>query len=324
MRSDDKPARVRQIVSNLLTKERMDILTCMRVFATVVETASFTRAGERLDMSKAMVSKYVAVLEDHLGTRLLNRTTRRLSLTESGQVYYERCLQIIADVAEAEQAAGQLTAIPRGTLKIAMPVSFGTIKIGPLITEYVRQYPEVKLDIALADRKVDLIDEGFDLAIRIGSLPESGLIARKLAVDRTAICAAPAYLKQHGTPHKPEDLRRHACLNYTYASSGDEWYLKNDREELVVPTSGPIKVNNGDMLRLAALSGGGIIWQPRFIVEDDLRTGGLVEVLTNYSTAELGIYAIYPSRKHLSAKVRTFVDFLVDKLGSTDAKDGTS
>jgi DNA-binding transcriptional LysR family regulator len=294
----------------------------MRVFATVVETASFTRAGERLDMSKAMVSKYVAVLEDHLGTRLLNRTTRRLSLTESGQVYYERCLQIIADVAEAEQAAGQLTAIPRGTLKIAMPVSFGTIKIGPLITEYVRQYPEVKLDIALADRKVDLIDEGFDLAIRIGSLPESGLIARKLAVDRTAICAAPAYLKQHGTPHKPEDLRRHACLNYTYASSGDEWYLKNDREELVVPTSGPIKVNNGDMLRLAALSGGGIIWQPRFIVEDDLRTGGLVEVLTNYSTAELGIYAIYPSRKHLSAKVRTFVDFLVDKLGSTDAKDG--
>jgi DNA-binding transcriptional LysR family regulator len=302
----------------------MDILTCMRVFATVVETASFTGAGERLDMSKAMVSKYVGVLEDHLGTRLLNRTTRRLSLTESGQVYYERCLQIIADVAEAEQAAGQLTAIPRGTLKIAMPVSFGTIKIGPLITEYVRQYPEVKLDIALADRKVDLIDEGFDLAIRIGSLPESGLIARKLAVDRTAICAAPAYLKQHGTPHKPEDLRRHACLNYTYASSGDEWYLKNDREELVVPTSGPIKANNGDMLRLAALSGGGIIWQPRFIVEDDLRTGRLVEVLTNYSTAELGIYAIYPSRKHLSAKVRTFVDFLVDKLGSTDAKDGPS
>jgi DNA-binding transcriptional LysR family regulator len=300
----------------------MDILTCMRVFATVVEAASFTGAGDRLDMSKAMVSKYVAVLEDHLGTRLLNRTTRRLSLTESGQVYYERCLQIIADVAEAEQAAGQLTAIPRGTLKIAMPVSFGTIKIGPLITEYVWQYPEVKLDIALADRKVDLIEEGFDLAIRIGSLPESGLIARKLAIDRTAICAAPAYLKQHGTPRKPEDLRRHACLNYTYATNGDEWYLKNDSEELVVPTSGPIRANNGDMLRLAALSGGGIIWQPRFIVDDDLRTGRLVEVLTNYSTVELGIYAIYPSRKHLSAKVRTFVDFLVNKLGSTDAKDG--
>jgi DNA-binding transcriptional LysR family regulator len=300
----------------------MDILTCMKAFAAVVEAASFTRAGERLDMSKAMVSKYVGVLEDHLGTRLLNRTTRRLSLTESGQVYYERCLQIIADVAEAEQAAGQLTAIPRGTLKIAMPVSFGTIKIGPLITEYVRQYPEVKLDISLADRKVDLIEEGFDLAIRIGSLPESGLIARKLAVDRTAVCVAPAYLKQHGRPQKPEDLRRHACLNYTYASSGDEWYLKNDREEFVVPTGGPIKANNGDMLRLAALGGGGIIWQPRFIVEDDLRTGRLVEVLTNYSTVELGIYAIYPSRKHLSAKVRTFVDFLVEKLGSADAKDG--
>jgi DNA-binding transcriptional LysR family regulator len=300
----------------------MDILTCMKAFAAVVEAASFTRAGERLDMSKAMVSKYVGVLEDHLGTRLLNRTTRRLSLTESGQVYYERCLQIVADVAEAEQAAGQLTAIPRGTLKIAMPVSFGTIKIGPLITEYVRQYPEVKLDISLADRKVDLIEEGFDLAIRIGSLPESGLIARKLAVDRTAICAAPAYLKQHGRPQKPEDLRRHACLNYTYASSGDEWYLKNDREEFVVPTGGPIKANNGDMLRLAALGGGGIIWQPRFIVEDDLRTGRLVEVLTNYSTVELGIYAIYPSRKHLSAKVRTFVDFLVEKLGSADASDG--
>jgi DNA-binding transcriptional LysR family regulator len=299
----------------------MDILTCMRAFATVVETSSFTGAAERLDMSKAMVSKYVGVLEDHLGTRLLNRTTRRLSLTESGQAYYERCVEIIADVAEAEQAAGQLTAIPRGTLKIAMPVSFGTNKIGPLLTEYIRQYPEVKLDLALADRKVDLIEEGYDLAIRIGSLPESGLIARKLAVDRTAICAAPSYLKQHGTPQKPEDLRAHACLNYTYSSSGDEWYLKNDNEERVVPTSGPIRVNNGDMLRLAAISGGGIVWGPRFIVEDDLRSGRLVEVLTNYSTIELGIYAIYPSRKHLSAKVRTFVDFLVEKLGPTNAKE---
>ncbi len=195
----------------------------MKTFVAVVESESFTAAAARLDASKAVVSKYVGMLEDHLGTRLLNRTTRRLSLTESGAVYYERCLQILADVDEAEQAAAQLTAVPRGTLKVAMPVSFGTIRIAPLLTEYLRRYPEVRLDIALADRRVDLIEEGFDLAIRVGSLAESGLIARRLAADRIVLCAAPSYIERCGTPSVPADLARHACLNYSYASGGDEW-----------------------------------------------------------------------------------------------------
>lgn len=289
----------------------MDILNCMKTFVAVVEAESFTAAGTRLDISKALVSKYVGILEDHLGTRLLNRTTRRLSLTESGLAYYERCLQILADVDEAEQVAGQSAAIPRGTLKVAMPVSFGTVRIAPLLTEYMRRYPEVRLDIALADRRVDLIEDGYDLAIRVGNLPESGLIARKLANDRIVLCASAAYLKAHGTPLAPEDLKQHACLNYSYSSSGDEWVFSTGKMRTAVHIDGPMRANNGDMLRLAALDGAGLIWQPHFIVAEDLQAGRLVELMTDRSSTELGIYAIYPSRKHLSAKVRTFVDYLV-------------
>lgn len=289
----------------------MDILNCMKTFVAVVDTESFTAAGMRLDISKALVSKYVGILEDHLGTRLLNRTTRRLSLTESGVAYYERCLQILADVDEAEQIAAQSAAMPRGTLKVAMPVSFGTARIAPLLTEYMRRYPEVKLDIALADRRVDLIEDGYDLAIRVGNLPESGLIARKLATDRIVLCASPAYIKAHGAPLVPEDLKRHACLNYSYSSNGDEWFFGSEKKQSSVRIDGPMRANNGDMLRLAALDGAGVIWQPHFIVADDLRAGRLVKLMKNHPGVEIGIYAIYPSRKHLSAKVRTFVDYLV-------------
>jgi DNA-binding transcriptional LysR family regulator len=290
----------------------MDTLSCMRTFVAVVECESFTLAGVRLKLSKAVASKYVAQLEDHLGTRLLNRTTRRLSLTESGAAYYERCVQILADVDEAEQAAGMLTAVPRGVLRVAMPVSYGTLRIAPLLTEYLQRYPEVRLDLSLADRRVDLIEEGYDLAIRIGSLPESGLIARKLAIDRIVLCASPAYLATRGTPQTPADLKDHACLNYSYASSGDEWSF--GEQALGVRVDGPLRANNGDLLRLAALDGAGLIWQPHFIVGEDVRAGRLVEVMQEQSINALGIYALYPSRKHLSAKVRTFVDYLADCL----------
>ncbi|MDP3842026.1 MAG: LysR family transcriptional regulator [Oxalobacteraceae bacterium] len=292
----------------------MDTLTSMRVFANVVEAGSFSGAADRLDMSRAMASKYVINLEDHLGTRLLNRTTRRLSLTESGTAYYERCVQIISDVQEAEQAVGQLTGTPRGTIKITMPVAYGLHRLGPVIADYVRLYPEVKLEISLNDRRIDLVEEGFDLAIRIGTLPESGLIARKLAVDRTVVCASPAYLQQHGVPEVPADLARHSCLGYTYTSSGDEWRLRSAESDAAIRIAGSIKANNGDMLRLAACNGAGIIFQPLFIVQDDLHAGRLVQILGDYTSKDLGIYAVYPSRKHLSAKVRTFVDFLVEQL----------
>ena len=295
---------------------RMDMLASMKVFVAVVDAGSFAAAADRLDMSRAMASKYVLNLEDHLGTRLLNRTTRRLSVTESGSVFYERSAQIISDVTEAEQVAGHMSAVPRGTLKITMPQSYGQHRLGPVIADYVSQYPQVKLDISLSDRKADLIEEGFDLAIRIGTLPESGLIARKLGSTRIIVCASPDYLKRRGTPQTPEDLASHSCLGYTLSNSGDEWRLTRQDEEAAIRIAGPIKADNGDMLRLAALSGAGLICQPHFIVSEDLQAGRLVQVLADYTSAEFGIYAIYPSRKHLSAKVRTFVDFLVERLST--------
>ena len=294
----------------------MDIFASMKVFAAVVDAGSFAAAADRLGMSKAMASKSVSNLEDHLGTRLLNRTTRRLSLTESGSVFYQRCIQILADVAEAEQVAGRLTAAPRGTLKVTMPLAFRLHRLGALVADYVARYPEVRLDLSLSDRRVDLVEEGFDLAIRIGALPESGLIARKLSSERSVICASPAYLQRHGTPRTPEDLARHSCLGYSYTNSGDEWRLQNSvtGETRSVPITGAIKADNGDMLRQAALCGAGLIFQPLFIVTEDLQAGRLVQVLADYPAPELGIHALYPSRKHLSAKVRTFVDFLAERL----------
>lgn len=295
----------------------MDILASMKAFTAVVDAGSFAAAAERMDISRAMASKHVAALEDHLGTRLLNRTTRRLSLTEAGTIFYERSVQIIADISEAEQVAGYMAAAPRGVLKIAMPLSFGQHRLGSLIAEYVHTYPQVKLDIALSDRKVDLVDEGFDLAIRIGMTLEPGLIARKLGDERVIICGAPSYLERRGVPRTPKELSEHACLGYTLGQGGDEWRLEGPGGTVSIRCSGPIRADNGDILRLAAVSGAGLVFQPRFIVGDDLKAGRLKQVLEDYQSGELGIYAVYSSRKHLSAKVRSFVDFLAARLADT-------
>ncbi len=288
----------------------MDTLTSMKVFAAVVDTGSFAAASERLDMSRAMTSKYVAHLEEHLGTRLLQRTTRKLTLTESGAAYYERCVQILADISEAEEGALHHTETPRGTLRLTVPVSFGVLHMGPVMSGYLMQHPEVKVDVLLTDRRIDLFEEGLDLALRIGALRESGLIAKKLASDRVVICGAPDYLARHGTPKTPAELARHNCLTYTYAASGDDWKMRGPDGEHVVKVSGTMRASNGDMVRLAALGGVGLIRQPLFLCGEDIRAGRLVEVLQEYRTEDLGIYAVYPSRKHLSAKVRTFVDYL--------------
>jgi DNA-binding transcriptional LysR family regulator len=288
----------------------MDIVAGMRVFTAVVEAGSFAAAATRLAMSRAMVSKHLSKLEDHLGTRLLNRTTRRLSLTEAGSAFFDRSMQILADIAEAEQVTGRMAVQPRGVLKISMPLSYGLHRFGPLITDYASRHPLVKLDLSLSDRRVDLVNEGFDLAIRIGRLPESGLIARKLGAEHRIIVAAPAYLQKHGAPQTPADLARHVCLGYSLTRSVDEWRLLGPEGVVTVRCTGPIKADNGDMLRLAAIHGAGLIFQPRFIVDDEVRAGRLVQVLTEYGSEELGIYALYPSRRHLSAKVRSFIDFL--------------
>lgn len=294
----------------------MDLFASMKMYVAVVDGGSFAAAADKLDISRAMASKQIQKLEEHLGTRLLNRTTRRLSLTETGREFYERSIQIIGDVGEAVQIAGQMTRRPQGVLRVTIPLSYGQHRLATVIGDYTQAYPQVQLDIKLSDRKVDLIEDGLDLAIRIGAMPQSDLIARKIGGVRSIVCATPAYLARHGTPQTPEDLVKHSCLGYTLTGTGADWRLEGLDGSVLVPISGPIRADNGDIIRLAALSDAGIVFQPHFIVDDDIEAGRLVRVLPEWQSAELGVYAVYPSRKHLSAKVRTFVDFLVAALGS--------
>lgn len=292
----------------------MDIVSGMKIFTAVVDNGSFAAAADRLDMSRAMTSKSVAALEQHLGTRLLNRTTRRLSMTEAGMAFYERSVQILADIWEAEQVAGRMATEPRGNLKVTMPLAYGLHRMGPVIADYARRYPQVRLNLSLSDRKADLVDQGYDVAIRIGKLPESGLIARKLGTVHSVVVGAPGYLERHGEPKLPTELAQHVCLTYSLASFGDEWRLQGPEGVVSVRCAGAVKADNGDILRLAAVAGSGLIFQPWFIVEEDVLAGRLKRVLGDYTSEELGIYAVYPSRRYLSAKVRTFVDFVVEQL----------
>jgi DNA-binding transcriptional LysR family regulator len=295
----------------------MDLFSSMRLYVAVVDGGSFAAAADKLGMSRAMASKQIQQLEQHLGTRLLNRTTRRLSLTETGREFHQRSTQILDDVAEAEQRAGKMTNQPQGVLRMTIPLSYGQHRLAAIIGGYTQAYPQVQLDISVSDRKVDLVEDGLDLAIRIGAMPQSDLIARKVGGVRSIVCAAPAYLARHGVPQTPADLSRHACLGYTLSDSGAHWRLEGPDgpdNPVIVPIDGPIRADNGDLIRLAAIKGAGIVFQPQFIVDDDIAAGTLVRVLANWQSAELGIYVLYPSRKHLSAKVRTFVDFLVAEL----------
>ena len=283
----------------------------MTVFAKVVEQGSFARAADRLSISTSACSRLVAELEAHLETRLLNRTTRRLSLTESGQGFYERCVQLLADLDDAERAATESAASPRGTLRLTTSINFGVRHVSPAIGEFLAKYPAVKFDVSLSDRIVDLVEEGYDLAIRIGSAGGETVVARKLGEARMVACASPAYLKARGAPKTPEDLARHSCLTYEYMPTRQVWPFRGkDGREHAVRVAGPLHSNNGDLLAAAAVAGVGIAYEPEFILGPDLKAGRLVPILTSY-TAPLGpIYAVYPSRRYLSAKVRAFVDFL--------------
>ena len=293
----------------------MDRFAAMQVFARVVEHGSFARAAERLAISTSACSRHVAELEAHLDVRLLNRTTRRLSLTESGQAFYERCVQVLADLDEAEQAAAMSAARPRGTLKLTCGISFGVRHVARLVGAFAARHPEVRFDVQLSDRFVDLVEEGFDLAIRIGESPTQNLIARKLGETRLVPCAAPVYLREHGAPESPADLAQHACLTYEYLPQRGTWRFQ-DRAggEHTVRVAGPVHANNGDMLAAAAVEGIGIAMEPDFIVDADVAAGRLVRVLDDYVPAPTIVYAVYPSRRHLSAKVRAFVDFLAERF----------
>jgi len=299
----------------------MDNFTGMAVFARVVEANSFTEAARRLGMSKAAVSKQVSKLEERLGARLLNRTTRRLSLTEVGAAFYERCARIVAEAEDAELAVTRLNATPRGTLKIDVPVNFGMQYLAPLLPPFMLQHPDLRVDMTFNDRFVDLIEEGCDLAVRIGQLADSSLVARKLAETRSVICAAPSYWDRHGRPGDPSDLAHHDCFAYSYLATGSEWRLQGPGGEVAVRVSGSLTANNGDVLRQAAVAGLGVVAMPVFIVCDDLRSGRLEQVLRAWQPATRGIYAVYPPNRHLSAKVRAFIDHLVGALDPAPWED---
>lgn len=295
----------------------MDRLHSMEVFRRVAEEGGFSAAGRSLGLSKSVVSKQVQALEQHLGVRLLNRTTRRLSLTEAGQRYFERCVAILDELHDAERAVTELTANPRGKLRINVPVSFGLLHLAPLLPEFLGRYPDLEVDVTLNDRFVDLVDEGFDAAVRIARLEDSSLIARRLAPCTGWVCAAPGYLARHGTPRDPEELARHNCLIYAYARQTGEWrFTDGTGRERRVPVHGNLRANNGEVLLEAACQGQGVVLMPDFIAYRAVLDGRLQRILTDYAAMDINVYAVYPYTRHVSAKVRVFVDFLAEKLGS--------
>lgn len=293
----------------------MDRVTSLSIFVKVVEGSSFAAAARHFGLSPAMVSKHIVSLEERLGARLLNRTTRQVSPTEIGREFYERSTRILADLDEAEQAASALQATPKGLLRLNGPLSFGIRHLAPAILDYLAACPEAAIDVTLSDRVVDLVDEGFDLAIRIGRLADSSLIARRIAPCRIVACAAPSYLDKHGAPHRPADLTAHNCLGYSYAALRNEWRFTGPDGAESVRIAGRLNANNGDVLRLAALRGEGIVLQPTFLIGDDLASGKLVSILPGFVPDELVIQAVYPHSRHLSVKVRSFIDFLVARFG---------
>ncbi len=290
-------------------------LDVLQVFVRIAETGSFSAAARDLGLSKSASSKKLAALEDRLGARLFNRTTRRLSLTEAGSDFLERAQRILAELEEAEQAAGRLTDEPRGILRVNAPMSFGIRHVAPALADFMTRYPELAVTLDLDDRRVSLIEEGYDVAVRIADLPDSSLVARKLAPARRVVCASPAYWAERGVPTHPRELANHNCLIYAYLPAQNDWRFRGPGGPLTVRVAGNLKANNGDVLREAALAGLGVCLAPTFLVGDDLRAGRLATVLDAFVDDSLAVYAVYPHRRHLSAKVRAFVDFLAGRFG---------
>lgn len=300
-----------------------DRLAGFAVFAAVVEAGSFTRAAAALGMTPSAVSKAVGRLEARLGARLLNRTTRRLGLTEAGQSFHDRCLRILAEAEEAERAVSALQRAPHGTLRVNAPVIFGMEYLAGVLPDFMARYPEVTVELSLNDRYVDLVEEGYDVAVRIGRLAPSSLMARKLCDSRHVVCAAPAYWARHGRPAHPAELARHPCLLYSYLSTGDEWRFDGPDGPVGIRVSGPLRSNNGEVLRTAAVAGRGVALLPLFSCWRDLETGRLEPALTQYVSPPGGIYAVWPHDRRPLAKVRAFVDFLVAGLPRAPfAEDG--
>jgi DNA-binding transcriptional LysR family regulator len=293
----------------------MDPLDGIAAFVSVIDAGSFSAAARRLKLSKSAVSAHLQRLEQRLGVRLLNRTTRRLAVTEAGAAYYRHCARILAEAEAAEQAASALQREPRGTLRISAPDSFGWMHVAPAIPDFLARYPELALDIALSPRPVNLVDEGIDLAIRIGVIEDPSLVVRRLAPSRFVLCAAPAYLDRAGAPREPRDLASHHCLCVSLVSWGNAWRFVGAKGEERVAVSGVLRSNNAEMLRGAALDGLGIALLPSWAVGDELASGRLKRVLPDWEPPASSIYAVYPGNRLLTAKVRAFVDHLARRFG---------
>ncbi|MEQ8334283.1 LysR family transcriptional regulator [Nisaea sp.] len=295
----------------------MDTLTAMKVFCSVVENDSLAGASRTLNVSPSVVSKQLSGLEDRLGVRLLNRTTRRVSLTEVGSTYYERCKRILADVDEAEIAVSQAHSAPRGLLKLTAPTTFAHRHVAPHLPEFLDRYPEVEVQLLVNDRVVDLVDEGIDLAIRIAQLKDSSLIARKLAVNHRMIVASPDYVKKWGQPETPDQLSDHSLITYAPGNPINDWHFMVDNQQKILRAKGTLAMNNGDSVLQTVLAGGGLAMLAAFMAGEHVKTGQLVTLLDDYVREDVPIYAVYPSGRHLSPKVRAFVDFLVDLYNPT-------
>lgn len=294
------------------------LLVDLILYIAIVEQKSFTSAASHFGMTKSVVSKHITRLEKSLGVQLLRRSTRKLSLTEAGQALYERCAHIKTDLEEAEQAALNTHITPNGTLRVSSTFSFGHLHLVPAIADFMTRYPEIKIELYLGGHYDDLIENGLDIGIRIGKLPDSNLIARRLATRHMRVCASPTYLKRHGTPKSPEDLHHHNCLLYLNSPTGDEWHFDAKKEKIRIKIHTNFTSNSSQCLEAAAVAGIGIVLLPGYMMTKHIRQGKLISLLDEYCPANIGIHAVYPSTRHLATKVRVFVDFLAERFQSQD------
>ncbi|WP_323119008.1 LysR family transcriptional regulator [Burkholderia alba] len=290
----------------------LDRLLSMAVFVCAAEKRSFAATAETFGISATMVGKHVRFLESRVGAQLLNRTTRQQSLTEIGQIYYARCKQVLADADAADACAADMRAAPRGVLKVHAPVSFGSQRLVPALARYLRRYPDVSVDLTLADRPIDWVEKGYDAAIQIGALSESGLVARALQPYEMWLCAAPAYLVEFGMPRAAADLAAHQCLGFSYWRRKNTWRLHRDGRTESVPVQGRLTVNHGQALRTAAVAGLGIIMQPAVLLDEDVKEGRLVRILTDYQPPSQPMHLLYLADRRPTLKLRSFVEFAVD------------
>ena len=293
----------------------MDRFTALTVFAQVADSLSFSAAAKQLGLTPSAVSKQIAQLEDRLGARLVQRTTRKLALTEAGTAFLPHARQILGALEDAEAAVTNLAEAPRGVLRVSLPTNFAQMHVGPVLPAFLARYPEVRLEVSITDRFIDLVQEGIDVAVRIGALNDSTLVARRLAPNRRVVAAAPGYLDRHGRPAVPRDLLTHNCLIYGEPGRSIAWVFNDGSERITVPVGGSLRCNDTEVLLKAALAGAGIVRMSTYVLVDALAAGRLVPLLPTYEVQESEVYAVYPAGRHLSPKVRVFIDHLVETVG---------